>query len=193
VNTASLGAGGKGGGGGGTVAFTAGGGVTIMGTVTAKGGPGNPGGSLAFAGGKGSGGVILVRGGGDVTTGMLDVTTDAGTAGRVRVDAGGVRTTATTSAYRGPTFVGLPLIINEEKPTFEVQGAASKGARYIVIRGTEIEGPNDLTIGSNGRANITLARPLQQGLNEICLLVDDAEASTYTRNCATVAHIYKTP
>jgi hypothetical protein len=191
VTTASVGGGGKGGGGGGTIALTAGGSVTIEGTISAKGGAGAPGGTLAFAGGPGSGGIILVRGGGDVSVATLDVG-GPGPVGRVRVDAGGVRTVSGT-AYQGPTFVNLPLIINEEKPTFDVQGSASTGIRYIVIRGTDIEGPIDLTMGSNGRATITLQRPLQQGINEICLLVESAAAATYTRNCATVAHIYKTP
>lgn len=180
--------GGHGGGGGGTVSLLAGGDITIGGTVSAKGGAGASG---TTAGGDGSGGLILVRGGGDVSTATLDVG-GPGAPGRVRVDAGGVRTVSGT-AYQGPTFVNLPLIFNEEKPTFEVQGMPSKALRYIVIRGTDIEGPVDLTMGSNGRAMITLQRPLQQGINEICLLVEAASASTYTRNCATVAHIYKTP
>ncbi len=87
--------------------------------------------------------------------------------------------------------MNLPLIVNEQKPTFEVQGTPSKGIRYIVIRGTNIEGPIDLTMGSNGRASITLQQPLAQGLDEICLLVEGAAAATYTRNCATLAHIFK--
>lgn len=191
VPAVSLTPGGRGGGGGGTIAITAGGSVTLSNAISAKGSAGQSGGSFANPGGAGSGGIILVRGGGDVMTMALDVG-GPGPAGRVRVDAGGVRTTPGT-AYQGPTFVDLPLIFNEEKPTFEVQGTASRGIRYIVIRGTDIEGPVDLTIGSNGRAMITLQRPLQQGLNEICLLVESASAATYTRNCATVAHIYKTP
>ena len=189
VTTTSLGPGGKGGGGGGTIALTAGGSVTIAGAISAKGGAGAGGGTGAFAGGAGSGGVILVRGGGDVTTAALDVS-GPGAPGRVRVDAGGVRTTV-GAAYRGPTFVNLPLIVNDQKPTFEVQGTPSKGIRYIVIRGTNIEGPIDLTMGSNGRASITLQQPLAQGLDEICLLVEGAAAATYTRNCATLAHIFK--
>ncbi len=178
--------GGRGGGGGGTVSFLAGGSVTISNTISAKGSAGASG---TTSGGAGSGGIILIRGGGDVTTATLDVG-GPGPAGRVRVDAGGVRTVA-GSAYQGPTFVNLPAIINEETPTFEVQGGPSNAMRYIVIRGTDIEGPLDLTVGNNGRASITLQRPLQQGLNEICLLVDAAPAATYTRNCATVAHIFK--
>lgn len=191
VTTTSLGPGGKGGGGGGTIAITAGGSVTLTTTISAKGGAGAAGGTGAFAGGAGSGGILLVRGGGDVTTATLDVG-GPGPAGRVRVDAGGVRSTPGT-AYQGPTFVNLPLIVTVEKPTFEVQGSPSKGIRYIVIRGTDIEGPIDLTMGSNGRAMITMQRALVQGINEICLLVQDAAASSYTRNCATVAHIFKTP
>ncbi len=180
--------GGHGGGGGGTVAFTAGGNVALSNTISAKGSAGQSG---TTAGGNGSGGIILVRGGGDVTTAMLDVG-GPGPAGRARVDAGGVRTTPGNS-YQGPTFVNLPLVFNEEKPTFEVQGAASKSFSFIVIRGTAIESPPPLTMGNNGRAMITLPTPLVQGLNEICLLVEGAPAATYTRNCATVAHIYKTP
>lgn len=189
VTTTSLVKGGPGGGGGGTVSITAGGDIAILGAITAKGAAGSGGG---FPGGAGSGGIILVRGGGDVSTATLDVTSPGGPAGRIRVDAGGVRTVAGT-AYRGPTFVNLPLIFNEEKPTFEVQGEPSKGIRYIVIRGSDIEGPVDLTMGSNGRAMITLQNPLAQGINEICLLVEGAAAATYTRNCATVAHIFKMP
>lgn len=188
VTTTSLQPGGKGGGGGGTIAITAGGSVSLTNTISAKGGPGAAG---AFAGGAGSGGIVLVRGGGDVATATLDVG-GPGPAGRVRVDAGGVRTTPGT-AYQGPTFVNLPLIFNDAKPTFEVQGSPSKGIRYIVIRGTDIEGPIDLTMGNNGRATITMQRALVQGINEICLLVQEAAPSTYTRSCATVAHIFKTP
>jgi len=190
VPAVSLTPGGRGGGGGGTISITAGGSVTLSNTISAKGSAGQSGGSFANPGGPGSGGIILVRGGGDVTTGTLDVS-GPGPAGRVRVDAGGVRTTG--AGHQGPTFVNLPLIVNEEKPTFEVQGTASKGIRYIVIRGNDIEGPIDLTMGNTGRASITLQNPLVQGLNVICLLVEAAPAATYTRNCATVAHIFKTP
>jgi hypothetical protein len=181
--------GGRGGGGGGTISFLAGGDIAIGGTISAKGSAGATG---TTNGGAGSGGIILVRGGGDVSTAALDVG-GPGAAGRVRIDAGGVITTSVGASHRGPTFVNLPHVVNEEKPSFEVQGSPSKGIRYIVIRGTDIEGPHDLTMGNNGRATITMGRPLQQGLNEICLLVEAAPAATYTRNCATIAHIYKTP
>ena len=187
VGALSLTPGGRGGGGGGTVSLAAGGHVTIEGTVSAKGSAGQSGGSFANPGGAESEGIILVRGGGDVMATMLDVG-GPGVAGRVRVDAGGART-ANASAYQGPTFVNLPSMLARERRTFEVAGAPSKGIRYIVIRGTDIEGPIDLTMGSNGKAVITLATALRQGFNEICLLVDDADAATSTRNCATVAHI----
>lgn len=187
VPAVSLTPGGRGGGGGGTVSLLAGGNITIAGTIAANGSAGQTGG-VANPGGAGSGGIILVRGGGDVSVGLLEVG-GPGVPGRVRVD--GKTITGTTTAYRGPTFTNLPLIVNEEKPSFDVTGTPSKGIRYLVIRGTNIDGPFDLTMGSNGQATIALANPLQPGLNEICLLVEAASASTYTRNCATVAHIFK--
>ena len=187
--------GGNGGGGGGAIALSADGNVTL-GSVSAKGAPGEVAGSAGLGapstdGGAGSGGVIVVRAGGMVMTGVLDVAGGAASnPGRVRVDASEAAGIP-MSAYRGPMFVNLPEVVASERPTLEVVGGANNQLQYYISHAGNNEGPYPLTLGTNGRKMFEPQVPLKKGRSTICLLVPGADTNSPTKNCASLAHIFK--
>ncbi|HEY5934299.1 MAG TPA: hypothetical protein VIU61_06690, partial [Kofleriaceae bacterium] len=140
--------GGAGGGGGGTIEISAGG-TLVVGTITAKGGPGANGGSK---GGGGSGGTVLLRSGVSVAVTSIDVAggmatdSNSGGLGLIRIDAPGTLPAQTTPAYyRGPTLVfDTPLVTTEERPALTVRGKALTDFTYYFAKadGTDMRGPH---------------------------------------------------
>ncbi|MBA3457589.1 MAG: hypothetical protein H0T42_31195 [Deltaproteobacteria bacterium] len=188
-----LGAGGNGGGGGGSIELTAGGDLTV-GTITAQGAIGGAG--AAGAGGGGSGGVVLVRSGRTLSAGTLNVTSlGTGQPGRARYDAATATVANAGSAFRGPMFVNVPLIANEQKPTFTVAGQPSKPFSYYfrTADGSEESMLFTDNFPGTGMKAITLPAALYPGLNELCLVVGGGDQSSETRNCVHIAHLYKPP
>jgi hypothetical protein len=182
------GAGGAGGGGGGSIELTAGGDLSI-GNVNARGAAGANG---ANPGGGGSGGIILVRAGHNLTAGTLDVT-GFPNAGRARFEAAGTATVQSTTAYTGPMFVEPPTIVTIERPELSVVGGPLTGFSYFIVNddGTDVRGPFEDTIAQNGAKSVPLAGALFPGLNNVCLLVAGAAATSDTRNCIEIIHLYR--
>jgi hypothetical protein len=182
--------GGNGGGGGGSIELTAAGDLTIK-DVLARGAAGESRG-VANVGGGGSGGIVFLRAGGAVTAGTIDVGGHP-TPGRVRIDAGTSVTVAQEGYYRGPMFVSVPLITTEQRPQITVSGGPLTGFRYFIVSedGADVRGPFDETIANNGLKTLSLAADLYPGLNELCLLVEGAIATSDTRTCIHVAHLYR--
>jgi len=191
-NGAILGArGGNGGGGGGSIELTAAGDLSIV-NLAARGAAGESSG-VANPGGGGSGGIVLLRAGGTLTAGTIDVGGQP-IAGRVRFDAGGAATLQNQEAhYRGPMFASVPLITTQARPQITVTGGALTGFRYYIVSedGADVRGPFDDTVANNGMKTLTLAGELFPGLNELCLLVEGATATSDTRTCIHVVHLYR--
>lgn len=181
-NGNTLAAGGDGGAGGGSIELTAGGNLTV-GNINASGVAGVAQG--ANPGGGGSGGIIFLRAAGNVTAGNLLVT-GFPTPGRVRFDAGG--NGAVAGAFRGPMFVGAPLITTSPTPTINFTGAADTTYQFYVSNAqTTTPAPST----TNGQGQGMFMSPLQPGMNQLCLLVAGATPTSDTRTCISVAHLYK--
>ena len=175
-------AGGNGGGGGGSVELTAGGDLTIGG-IEAKGASGASG---TNNGGGGSGGVALVRAGGSVNiTGKLDVSGGSGTGiagalGRARIDATTINAGTTAMFYQGPTFATTtPLIVRSKTASVTVLNEPQRNIQYYINNadGSQSHGPLSILTPQNGMATFPLAEELFKGLNQVCAIVDSANAN----------------
>ncbi len=195
-NGLSLGAkGGDGGAGGGSIELFGDGDVSV-GAINAKGASGTTPGGGANPGGDGSGGVVFVHAGGKLTLGAVDVT-GPGANGRARYDAGGV--TLVTNAgtlFRGPSFVDAPVIVTLEHPTISVIGGGLKAFQFYWSNDTGqlIRGPYRQTLPNNGTADLAFPPSddgLFRGLNELCLLVENAQAASDTKTCIRLVYLYK--
>ncbi len=181
--------GGAGGGGGGAVQLVAAGDLTV-GNISARGVAGAGG---QQQGGGGSGGVILLRAGGALTAGTLDVT-GFPTPGRVRYDAGGTATVMNAASHhRGPMVETAPLITTDETPQLTVTGQPLSTFSYYVTSedGAGVRGPVGHTVPANGVTTFSMTEALFPGLNTVCLIVADAALTSDTRNCVSIAHLYR--
>lgn len=194
-NGLSLGAkGGNGGAGGGSIMFSGDGDVSI-GAISAKGAGGTtPAG--ANPGGGGSGGVVFVHAGGTLVLGAVDVS-GPGATGRGRYDAGGPATVTNAGGlFRGPSFVNAPLIVTDERPMIPVSGGGLKAFQFYWSNdtGQMIRGAYRQTFPNNGTADLAFPAGdggLFRGLNELCLLVENAQAASDTKTCIRIAYLYK--
>jgi hypothetical protein len=190
----TLGRGGRGGGGGGSIAIAARGDLTV-GKITATGTPGEAIGGGGASGGGGSGGVILLHAGGALTAGDLDIRGGGtGARGRARYDAGGATMLSPgelgADHYRGPMFVDSPLVTQQAAAVFTVAGKPLSGFRYFVIDGEGGVSPiSDAMFGATGTARVTLRDQLQPGANQLCVIVEGANATSETRNCVDIAYL----
>jgi hypothetical protein len=191
--------GGDGGGGGGTIEITAAGTVTL-GTLEARGGNGTNG---ANGGGGGSGGAILIRGQ-SVTATTISVAGGTGPGnggdggqGRIRIDVPGASAPTTTpAAYRGQTFAAnTPLIVRSDRPTLTVFGQPNTQFQYFFepADGAGVEGPFNVSIGSQGMNTFTPPAPLFRGLNRLCAIVEGGSFNNQRAealNCIEIVYLF---
>ena len=188
------GKGGNGGGGGGAIEISAAGDLEV-GAISARGAAGAGGSAGGQNGGGGSGGVILLRAGGMLKAGALDVAgAGTGARGRARYDAVGTPTLMDgplgTDHYRGPMFVAPPQVTH----TATLQGAIIDkpltAYRYFVINGGGGASPlADAMTDTSGNGRIMLRSELQPGTNQLCIVVEGANATSDTRNCVDIAYL----
>ncbi|HWO18087.1 MAG TPA: hypothetical protein VNO30_04905 [Kofleriaceae bacterium] len=191
----TLGRGGRGGGGGGSIEITARGTLEVA-KISALGTPGEASPVLGGApGGGGSGGVILLRAEGALTAGDLDVSGGGtGARGRARYDAIGAPTLSDGALgkdhYRGPMFVDPPQVTHTAALQFAVVGKPLATFRYfVIISGGGVSPIADAMFDALGNARITLRNELQPGANQLCIVVEGANATSDTSNCADVAYL----
>ncbi len=201
------GKGGDGGGGGGALELTAGGDLTVMVPIEAKGDAGTAGMGGGTPGGGGSGGVVLLRTGGTLTLADPGVTATGGlkggamnagdgSAGRIRIDAPdptAMIMSMPAVGYRGPRFDPMtPMIVREEKPKVTFVGQAGALIKYTIedSEGTTL-GPIEIMMPGSGKTTVQLAMPLFRGLNRLCALVTGVtERRDEAENCITLAYLY---
>lgn len=189
---AALGAGGNGGGGGGSIEITARADLRAA-AVRARGAAGTAGGGGAPAGGGGSGGVILLRAGGTLIATEIDVRSGGtGANGRARYDAGGTVTLPSgdlgTNHFRGLMFKDPPEITKSSKPQLTVTGKAFLSFGYFFTQGSSTKGPFTATTGDENGV-VELPEGLFRGANQVCLVVDDKNPSSATRNCIDLVFV----
>jgi hypothetical protein len=116
-----------------------------------------------------------------------------GARGRARYDAGGtvmLPAGELGTHYRGPMFVAPPLVTQQAAVALMVTGTPLAVFRYFAIdEGGVASSLSDATLGSEGNVRITLRDQLQPGLNQLCLVVAGASATSDTRNCIDIAYL----
>ena len=190
--------GGHGGGGGGIVVLSAGGDLTVTGTITADGGKGDDG---AGGGGGGAGGTVIVSSdaGKFSVTGAISIKAGppgsplggAGSVGRARWDAiaGTAPVSPDRAAHRGPAFKIPTPVVQTQPQTLTLLGTHNDG---FSIRVTDQTG----AIHDGGRNSIGLddtapiAPTLYPGYNRICITLDTGtQGDVESDKCTEVAYL----
>jgi hypothetical protein len=202
-----LGPGGNGGHGGGSIELTAGGNLTVAGTIEANGSDGTRV-SNGKAGGGGSGGLVLLRTGGTFSVGGIQAiggnpgaggTGGIGSVGRVRVDS--PRKIATIPSdpivgYHGPMLAPTTeLVVREPQPRVTFVGEPNAIISYTIEDGEgTTRGPVQLTLSGTGESTIPLGMELFEGYNRLCALVTGVSMRRpEAENCITLAYLFRFP